>query len=660
MVHEEGRVQIIDFGVSGLMETKADRRGTIIGTFNWMAPELLKQAKRELPDDRQAPDGTKFGIEIDVWSYGCTLYEMAKGRPPNAGLMSARQIESMLRRNNPRLKPEDGVSQGLCDLVAYVLELDPEGRPSMEDVLQHPYLHETEKTYPTTTLRQLISVYEDWASSGGQRQSLIQPSGAAPAEFPEDPKDLVGDWRFSVVSIGESAYDNVEDHVPSFHIDPAIDPAMDLELSQREENNLNSLIPESSYTPETSPRLPGHLADHPDDNLSPPHGITMKTTASAEMRIQGVRARFDDLFEGAGYSGSEATQSAQINRPRSDLQLRNDASESDASQKENRGRKSNFRGTPVDTARANESENPGKQTVDRDARRGTLLQTWDFDSASKAVQEPQSEFTHGPSVIPDWNQHTRIPNHMFEDLGAPGDDVEIAGHSYALPTRPALHHYQTAPSEPPMLHNNMETTTSRQTLDLDALMNEGSFNYTAPPSQQYGYQGSTTQQYSTSSPYESNVNTPSSAITIDTQDYGYNSPSPRIDYHNDSISPTTRPEDDQYQYATITSHPNNTNGTSSYDLTERAHGPYNGVSHTPTDSFNGSTTEEIARPSPPSAAAMASDAPTEVVEGELLRLSVGWEQALRSAAEIWGDDTFWETGLEGEDDGGDHTGLEDN
>ncbi len=64
MVHEEGRVQIIDFGVSGLMETKTDRRGTIIGTFNWMAPELLKHAKNDLGDDRQAPDGTKFGIEV--------------------------------------------------------------------------------------------------------------------------------------------------------------------------------------------------------------------------------------------------------------------------------------------------------------------------------------------------------------------------------------------------------------------------------------------------------------------------------------------------------------------------------------------------------------------------------------------------------------------
>lgn len=64
MVHEEGRVQIIDFGVAGMMESKADRRGTIIGTFNWMAPELLKHAKSNLGDDRQAPKGTDFGEEV--------------------------------------------------------------------------------------------------------------------------------------------------------------------------------------------------------------------------------------------------------------------------------------------------------------------------------------------------------------------------------------------------------------------------------------------------------------------------------------------------------------------------------------------------------------------------------------------------------------------
>ena len=580
---------------------------------------------------------------------------MAKGRPPNAGLMGARQIESMLKRSNPKLKPEDGFSQGLCDLVAYVLELNPERRPSMDEVLRHPYIHETERTYPTTTLRQLIRVYEEWASSGGQRQSLIQPSGAAAAELPEDPKDL-GDWRFSVVSIGESAYDNVDNPIPSFHIDPAMDPTMDLELAQREENNLNSLIPES-YTPDTSPRLPSNQADHPDDNIDPNHGITMKTTASEELRIQGVGARFADLFEGVGYSGSEANQSAETSRPRSDLQLRNDTSESDASQKEN-SRKKNFRGTPVDTARANESENP---VEDRDARRGTLVQTWNFDSASRPAQEPQHDLAQGPSIIPDWNQNHRAPNLSFEDLGAPGDDVEVAGHPYVFPSRPALHHYATAPVEPPMLHSNNDTASSRQTLDLDALMNEGTYNYNAPSSQQYGYTDPPPQHYNYPAQFQSYANAAGPAAMIDTHDYGYNAPSPRNDYHIDAISPTTRagPEDDQSQYATITGHPA-TNGTSAYDLTERARGTHNGFTHTPTDSFDGSTPDEFARPSPPSAAAMALDAPVAVVAAELSRLSLAFLDELDYAAQIWGDDSADKAGADTTDEGGDRSGLDDN
>lgn len=39
MIHERGGLQIIDFGVAGMVESKIDKRGTIIGTPNWMPPE---------------------------------------------------------------------------------------------------------------------------------------------------------------------------------------------------------------------------------------------------------------------------------------------------------------------------------------------------------------------------------------------------------------------------------------------------------------------------------------------------------------------------------------------------------------------------------------------------------------------------------------------
>lgn len=42
MIHEEGRLQVIDFGVSGVLQTNIDKRSTVIGTPHWMAPELHK------------------------------------------------------------------------------------------------------------------------------------------------------------------------------------------------------------------------------------------------------------------------------------------------------------------------------------------------------------------------------------------------------------------------------------------------------------------------------------------------------------------------------------------------------------------------------------------------------------------------------------------
>lgn len=48
MITETGSVQIIDFGVAATIEPWANKRGTFIGTPNWMAPEFYKMTQAEL------------------------------------------------------------------------------------------------------------------------------------------------------------------------------------------------------------------------------------------------------------------------------------------------------------------------------------------------------------------------------------------------------------------------------------------------------------------------------------------------------------------------------------------------------------------------------------------------------------------------------------
>ena len=57
MIHEKGALQIIDFGVAGVVESKNDKRMTFIGTPHWMAPEQHKAFR---------PNDLKYGFEVSL------------------------------------------------------------------------------------------------------------------------------------------------------------------------------------------------------------------------------------------------------------------------------------------------------------------------------------------------------------------------------------------------------------------------------------------------------------------------------------------------------------------------------------------------------------------------------------------------------------------
>lgn len=105
------------------------------------------------------------------------------------------QIGKQLNRTKPKLSNES-YSDGLKELVSFSLESDPSTRPSMADILSHPYIADTEEQYPISSLSELVKIYYQWSQRGGQRASLFHPGGAAAAEIPDE---TYGDqdWNFS-------------------------------------------------------------------------------------------------------------------------------------------------------------------------------------------------------------------------------------------------------------------------------------------------------------------------------------------------------------------------------------------------------------------------------------------------------------------------------
>jgi TolB-like protein/Flp pilus assembly protein TadD/predicted Ser/Thr protein kinase len=72
MLNREGQVRITDFGLASV-EGGADltRSQTVLGTAAYMSPEQVR--------------GEKTDGRTDIWSFGCTLFEMTTGRRPFVG-----------------------------------------------------------------------------------------------------------------------------------------------------------------------------------------------------------------------------------------------------------------------------------------------------------------------------------------------------------------------------------------------------------------------------------------------------------------------------------------------------------------------------------------------------------------------------------------------
>lgn len=192
LVTETGGVQLCDFGVAGIIETKFDKRSTVTGTLNWMAPELFDMS-------------VSYGTEVDIWAFGSLAFEAATGLPPNAKNMSRfdpTQFGSYLKQHVPRLEG-DQFSPQLKDLVAYCMAEDPRDRPSIIQVKRHPYIYDTERKYPAQSLSMLVNAYRLWEVQGGNRMSLFN-AGGAQAPSGDEPANHSGDdgWNFDTMASG--------------------------------------------------------------------------------------------------------------------------------------------------------------------------------------------------------------------------------------------------------------------------------------------------------------------------------------------------------------------------------------------------------------------------------------------------------------------------
>jgi len=126
-----GVVKLIDFGVSGeLVDSYA---GTFTGTSYYMAPERIQ--------------GAKYSVRSDVWSLGLTLMELTRAEPiyPH-DLGPIELITYIVKSEPPQLDDSGGDwSDEMKDFFRLCLSVDDVKRPSPRELLQHPWMLESQK-----------------------------------------------------------------------------------------------------------------------------------------------------------------------------------------------------------------------------------------------------------------------------------------------------------------------------------------------------------------------------------------------------------------------------------------------------------------------------------------------------------------------------------
>ncbi|XP_046675327.1 neither inactivation nor afterpotential protein C isoform X3 [Homalodisca vitripennis] len=129
-----GEVKLVDFGLSRELKSTMDKRKSCIGSPSWMAPEVVTS------DRIEGADPNSYDIRADVWSLGITAIELGDGKAPFEGIHPTRALFQIVRNPPPSLYRPANWTQTYNDFITECLEKNPDNRPFMVEIMEHPFL----------------------------------------------------------------------------------------------------------------------------------------------------------------------------------------------------------------------------------------------------------------------------------------------------------------------------------------------------------------------------------------------------------------------------------------------------------------------------------------------------------------------------------------
>lgn len=139
-LNDKLEIKIGDFGLAAKLSFDAERRKTMCGTPNYIAPEILDNS-----------GGHSY--EVDIWSLGVIAYAMVVGRPPFE-TNDVRATYSKIKSCNYSFPETIPLSKTVRKFISKALMRDPSRRSTIDEIISDEFftLSPFPKTLPIALL----------------------------------------------------------------------------------------------------------------------------------------------------------------------------------------------------------------------------------------------------------------------------------------------------------------------------------------------------------------------------------------------------------------------------------------------------------------------------------------------------------------------------
>lgn len=114
-------IKLGDFGIARVLSDTRSKAKTVVGTPYYLSPEIIQSKP--------------YSFKSDIWSLGVLLYEMCALHPP----FNAQSLHQLARKIIVGKYPDipSHFSQGVTNILAAMLNTDPDKRPNINQILQY-------------------------------------------------------------------------------------------------------------------------------------------------------------------------------------------------------------------------------------------------------------------------------------------------------------------------------------------------------------------------------------------------------------------------------------------------------------------------------------------------------------------------------------------